>query len=143
MLSAESSKLRLSDRYLRHRVQLRDVPTRRLHNNLELVRLQQRIVSELEAERARPLELLDQILLVLEDVDRNLGMDPHHERILLPLERRPPDGALDPSCHGLGGKHAPRSLAGWARLRHAREMALPPSLPGHFRPGLLRPLARP
>src|SRR5258708_30781850 len=128
MLSGESSKLRLSDRYLRHRVQLRDVPTRRLHNNLELVRLQQRIVSELEAERARPLELLDQILLVLEDVERNLGMDPHHERILLPLERSPPAGALDPSCHGLGGKKASRSLAAWARRLLTLKSTIPPAL---------------
>src|SRR3954470_17218874 len=93
------------------RVLLRHVPTRRLHHDLELVGLHERIITQLEAERRLPFELLDQVLLVLEYVKRDIRVYPHDERILAPFEGGAADRPLDATSNGFRREHASGAVA--------------------------------
>src|SRR5688572_4170522 len=52
--------------------------------------------------------------------------------IALPFHRNPLHRPLHPADDGLRRKHATRSVAGLAGLRHALQVALPHALPSHL-----------
>src|SRR3954471_24784254 len=115
-----------------NRVLLRHVPSRRLHDQLELVGAKQRVVAQLEGEARELLELLEQILLVLEHVHRNLGVQLYDQMVAPSLDSHAANGALHPAHDRLRRKDAPGSMTRRTRLRHVLEMALPHALSCHL-----------
>src|SRR6185437_3698066 len=77
-------------------------------------------------------ELLQQILLVLEDVHRNVWVHPDDHRILASLEARTPDCPLDAARDRLGRKHASGAAARRPRFGHRLQMTLSHPLARHL-----------
>ena len=118
--------------FTRHRILLRHVPAGGLHNKLELVRSKKRVVTELEAEAGELLQLLEQILLMLEDVHRYLGMQLHDQVVALAFDPHAAHRTLHPTHNGFGRENASGAMTSGARLGHVLQMALPHPLTRHF-----------
>ena len=84
-----------------HRVQLRHVPPRRPAHQPELVQPHHRVVPQLEIEAGQLGERLQQRGLLLQQVERDLGMEPDRELALPVLVPRPLERPLQPPGHHL------------------------------------------
>src|SRR5438874_5046370 len=93
-------------------VLLSNIPPGGFYEKLELIRPQQRVVAQLDGEARTLLELLQEVLFVLQQMHRHVGVDPNDERILSPLEHHAAKRALDTARDRLGCEHAAGTVAG-------------------------------
>src|SRR5690349_4092784 len=96
---------------LRYRVLLSDVPSLRLYHQFELVRLEQRIVPELERKIRRLLKLLRQVALFLEHVHHDIRVQLHQQIVAPPFHCHPLHRTLHPPHDRFGGEHSTSSVA--------------------------------
>src|SRR5712691_7147041 len=104
--------------WLRDRILLRDISPRRLCHHPELVETHHGIVPDLELEPRLLFELAQEVRLLLHEVQRHLGVQPHRELALPVLGTRALQGTLHPAHHHLGPEHASRAVAGRALGGH-------------------------
>src|SRR4029079_846130 len=79
---------------LGYRVLLRHVPSLRLDDELELIRLEKWIIAKLEREVGGLLKLRRQVPLLLEDVHRDVRVELYQQIVPPPLDRHPLHRAL-------------------------------------------------
>src|SRR5256885_1923126 len=113
-------------------VLLRDIPSLRLHYQLEFVRLQERIVAEFEREVGRLLKLLRQVALFLQHVHHDVGVQLHQQVVASSLDSHSLHRALHASDDRLGSKHSSGSVASRTRLGRGLVVTLADALAGHL-----------
>src|SRR6266581_3266840 len=128
---------------LRHRVLLRHVSPRRLRHHPELIQAHHRVVADLELEASLLFELTKEVRLLLHEVERHLGVEPHGELALLVLGARPLERALHAANHHLRAEHAAGAMARRTLTSHRLPQRRAHPLAGHLDEAQLRHRERP
>src|SRR5437899_3853486 len=107
---------------LGHRILLRNVSPRRFRHHAEFIEAHHGIVPDLELEPRLLLELAQEVRLLLHEVQRHLGVEPHRELALPVLGTGALQGTLHPPHHHLGPEHTSRAVAGRALDRKSTRL---------------------
>src|SRR5437762_14180181 len=95
-----------------YRILLGDVAARRLRHHPKLVQPHHGVVAHLELQAGLLLELAQEVGLLLHQIQRHVGMQPHRQVALLVLRPGALERTLHAPDHDLGPEHASGAVAG-------------------------------
>src|SRR5436190_2047118 len=116
----------------RHSVLLGHVTTRGPSHHPEFIQPHHWVVTHLELEPRLLLELPQEVRLLLHEIQRDLGMQPHRELALLVVGTGALEGPLHPPHHHLRAEDTARSRTSRAFRRHRLPQRRANPLPGHL-----------